>query len=164
MISQPAFPPETPVADLPLGALFAVSALRLWAAPIRTPGRHYPDWRDSFTSAGMTDDGAPDFDTFLRIVVMHTRRPLDVRCPRCTRLGRDEAAFLHMIALLRADRGSEAATLLVDWLPHGVLGWALRYCAGFAGAMAGAGLVIPPAPSMDVPFHPTVDAGLELVH
>ena len=129
-------------ADLGAAEAFAVTVLRLWAAPYRQPDMPHPDWRLGFAAAG-AEDGSEPFDALFRIVVGRALRALDVRCPRCQHVGTDEVAFLRMVRLLQNHRWSMAETILADWLPAEALGPALAQATLFATAIAAAGLALP---------------------
>lgn len=144
---QPAYPQDTPIAELRTAELFVLVAVRLWAAPHRDPGRTHPDWRGSFAAAGIDKIGLPGFDALLRILATTALAPLDVRCARCAKLGEDEAWLLQLVSLLQRDRMVEAAAILQQWLPRAGARIALAYAVEFAAAMAGAGLAVPHRPA-----------------
>jgi hypothetical protein len=76
-------------------------------------------------AAGIEDEGAPAFDILFRIVLQSAKRPLDVRCPCCAHLGKDEAWLLQLASLLQRERLEEAAAVLGEWLPPSALRMAL---------------------------------------
>src|SRR5260370_1239248 len=82
------------------------------------------------------EDGAAAFDTVLRIVVSAARRPHDVRCRHCTRLGTDEAWLLQLVMVLQRARRLEAVAILAEWLPPAAARVAMMPALGFAGALA----------------------------
>jgi hypothetical protein len=159
---------DAPVAELRVAEGFILTLLRLWAAPHRTPRERHPDWRQGFAAAGIGEDGAAAFDTVFRIVVSAARRPLDVRCRHCTRLGTDEAWLLQLVMVLQRARRLEAVAILAEWLPPAAARVAMMPALGFAGALAAAGLVVPPRHSEAAEIHRRVPAaqirGCELVH
>ena len=143
---QPAYPQDTPISELRTAELFVLAAMRLWAAPHRDPGKAHPDWRGSFTAAGIDETGMPGFDSLMRILATAALSPLDVRCARCAKLGEDEAWMLQLVSLLQRDQMVEAAAILEHWLPRAGARVAFAYAVEFAAAMAGAGLLVPHRP------------------
>jgi hypothetical protein len=156
------------VAELRVAEAFILTLLRLWAAPYRTPRERHPDWRQGFAAAGIGEDGSGAFDALFRIVVSAARRPLDVRCRHCTRLGTDEAWLLQLVMVVQRARRLEAAAILAEWLPPAAVRMAMMPALGFARALAGAGLVVPLRHSEAAEIHRRVPAanvrGCELVH
>lgn len=159
---------DAPIAELRVAEVFILTLLRLWAAPHRAPAERHPDWRDGFAAVGIGADGAGAFDTLFRIVLSAARRPLDVRCRHCARLGTDEAGLLQMAMLLQRARRTEAAAILDDWLPPAAARMAMVPAEGFARAVAEAGLVVPLRHCEAADIHCRVPAaqirGCELVH
>ena len=77
-----------PLAGHKTAELFLLTTLRLWlAAHRRAP---VPDWRRGLAAAGLMEDGAPDFDMTLRILIAGVQT-LDSRPAGHPRLG----AHLH---------------------------------------------------------------------
>lgn len=143
--SRPAcvYAEDASLAELGTAELLVVASLRLWALPFKDPEGDYPDWRAGFAAAGIEDEGAPAFDIMFRIVLRSTKRPLDVRCPCCAELGRDEAWLLQLASLLQRERLEEAALVLAEWLPESALAMALLPAKGFADALSAGSLRIP---------------------
>ena len=139
---RPVYAVDAPLAELATAELFVVSALRLWALPHRDPGGSHPDWRGGFFAAGIDDEGMTAFDVLLRIAATAAKRPLDVRCLRCPRLGEDEAWLLQLVSLLQRRRRGEAAAILGEWLPPAAQRMALMPAEGFADALGAVGLGI----------------------
>jgi hypothetical protein len=134
---------NAPLAELATAELLAVATIRLWALPFKDPETSHPDWRAGLSAAGIEDEGVPAFDILFRIVIQASLRPLDVRCPRCARLGQDEAWLLQLVSLLQRDRLGEAAAVLEEWIPPAARRMAMLPAKGFADALSGAGLRIP---------------------
>ena len=134
---------NAPLAELGTAELLVVASVRLWALPYKEPEGTHPDWRAGFCAAGIEEEGAPAFDMLLRIVVGGTQRPLDVRCPRCAYLGKDEAWLLQLASLLQRERLGEAEAVLREWLPPAALRMALLPAKTFADALSAAFLSIP---------------------
>jgi hypothetical protein len=107
-----------------------VTSLRLWAAAWQDPEAGDPDWRGGFTAVGIDFCAVPAFDSLFEIVASSPLRPLDVRCPHCMQVGRDEARFLQLLSLLQRDRVEEAVAILAEWLPPAALRLALLPAEG----------------------------------
>ena len=137
---MPQYVAEMPLAGLRTAELFLLTTLRLWLAAHRRAD--VPDWRQGFAAAGLMEDGAPDFDMTLRILVAGARR-LDSRPAGHPRLSADEARMLRLFgALQRGDTG-EAVGILQASLPSEPLRWLLRYARSFVGVMAAQRLILP---------------------
>jgi hypothetical protein len=115
---------------------------RLWAADCGDATRP-ARWEGAFRAARITETGAPAFDLLMRIVAHAARRSLDVRVSRCRRLGHDEGLLLRLVSLLQRDRLVEASAILDLWLPRAAVQVAALAAAGFAAALAEAGLIMP---------------------
>src|SRR5581483_6075138 len=145
------YPTNTPVEDLQVAEMFLVATLRLWAAPHRDPAATHPHWRTGFSAGGLDDDGASAFDGLLRVIAIATRRPLDIRCVKCPRLGEDEASFLQLIGLIQRGCKVGADLILAEWLPPAAARTALSYAVIVAMALRGRDLVVPQRPSLAAP-------------
>jgi hypothetical protein len=139
----PLYAPNTPLADLRTAELLLVAALRLWMAPYRDPGSAAADWRAGFEAGGIDADGMASFDGLFRIVATTPRRALDVRCPRCAALGRDEGWLLQLIGMLQHGRLTEGTGILGDWLPMAPVRAALPVALTLARSFAVGGLMLP---------------------
>jgi hypothetical protein len=161
--------PRTPIASLRTAELLVVTTLRLWVAPHRAPQVRHPDWRGGLDAARIAAPAATSFDALLRILAACASRRLDVRCPRCRELGEDEARLLRLLRSLQSDRREPAAAILDLWLPPAAARMALGPAAGFAHALAEAGLFIPPRPPVPAVVmaegrHASADPGTMPVH
>jgi hypothetical protein len=129
-----------PLAGFKTAELVLLATLRLWLAAHRRA--NVPDWRQGLAAAGLLEDGAPDFDMTLRILVAGVRQ-LDSR-PAChPRLSADEARLLRLFGALQRGETSEAVDSLQAWLPSKPLRWLLRYARSFVGVMASQKLILP---------------------
>jgi hypothetical protein len=139
----PVYAEDQPLIELGAAELFVVAALRLRVVICRDPAGVHPDWRRAFALAGIAESGAPAFERFFEIVAQTARRSLDVRCPRCRQLGRDEGLLLQLVSLLQRDEIAPAEAVLADWLPAAAARLALPPVRAFAAALATAGLTVP---------------------
>jgi hypothetical protein len=136
----PPYVAEMPLAGLKTAELLLLTTLRLWlAAHRRAP---VPDWRQGLAAAGLMEDGAPDFDMTLRILVAGVRT-LDSRPVGHPRLSADEARLLRLFGALQRGQTGEAVGMLQAWLPSKPLRWLLRYARNFVGVMAAEKLILP---------------------
>lgn len=147
-----AYPENLEIMDLDTTETFVVATARLWAAPHRDPWQVHPDWRDGFRAAGITADGAHAFDALFWIVVAGGLRSLDIRCPRCPRLGADEGLLLRLVAHAQAGRPAQVEATLGAWLPPCAGRAAAVHASIYARALMAAGLLLPvehrrPAPA-----------------
>ncbi len=145
---MPPYVAEMPLAGLKTAELFLLTTVRVWlAAHRRAP---VPDWRRGLAAAGLMEDGAPDFDMTLRILIAGVRT-LDSRPAGHPRLGADEARPLWLFGALQRGETGEAVGLLQAWLPSKPLRWLLRYARSFVGVMAAQRLILPDRMSEDRP-------------
>jgi hypothetical protein len=154
---------DAPLAELGTAELLVVASLRLWALPFKYPRESHPDWRAGFCAAGIEDEGAPAFDILFRIVLQSAKRPLDVRCPCCAQLGKDEAWLLQLASLLQRERLEEAAGVLAEWLPPAALRMAMLPAKSFADALSAGRLRIPLRHASAAARASYADRGLALV-
>jgi hypothetical protein len=140
---RPVYASNTALAALCTAELFVVSSLRLWVLPYTDPAGQHPDWRHGFARAGIAETGADGFDALFRIVASMARRSLDVRCPRCARLGGDEAWLLQLASLLQQRHSLDAAAILGDWLPLATVPMAMAPAERFAVGLTERGLHLP---------------------
>jgi len=138
-----AYPYDAPIADLRTPELFVLHVMRLWHAHHDEPEPNRPTWQEGFTVAGIAEEGTAGFVSAMRIAMAASRRRLDIRCPRCPRLGSDEARFLQAIALTQHDRAGEAALVLADWLPPAALRAAMGPVVALASALSAKRLRVP---------------------
>jgi hypothetical protein len=136
----PPYVAEMPLAGFKTPELFLLTTLRLWLAAQRHATA--PDWRRGLAAAGLAEDGAPDFDMTLRILVAGVRT-LDSRAANHPRLSADEARLLCLFGALQHGDTGEAVAILQAWLPSKPLRWLMRYARSFVGVMASQRLILP---------------------
>ena len=157
-----AYPENAPMTELRTGELFAVMALRFWAAAYKEPAEDRYRWQAGFEAADISDEGATAFNAIFLLVATAAQRPLDVRCPKCLSLGNDEASFLQMIGLLQRDCITGAELVLMGWLPPAAARTALPFVISLAQAMAERGLRIPQRPTEDALNHRFTHHGVRI--
>lgn len=140
---RPFYREDLAILELDTAETFVVATARLWAAPHRDPWQPHPDWRGGFRAAGIDPDGAHAFDTLFWIVVAGGNRTLDIRCPRCPRLGADEAWLLQLTGYAQMGRSDLTEIALGHWLPAAAGRAATVHASIFGGALAAAGLMVP---------------------
>lgn len=150
--------------ELKTGELFAVMALRFWAAAYKEPSDERYRWQAGFVAADISDEGATAFNALFLIVATAAQRPLDVRCPKCLSLGDDEAAFLQILSLLQRDCVTGAELVLMGWLPPAAVRTALPFIASLAQAMMERGLRVPQRPTEDALNHRFTLHGVGIQH
>jgi hypothetical protein len=101
-----------------------------------------PDWRGGLAAADLAEDGAPDLDMTLRIMVDGVRQ-LDSRGTAHPRPSADGARLLRLFGALQHGDTGEAVEILQAWLPSKPLRWLLRYARNFVGVMAIQKLILP---------------------
>ena len=155
MSSSPcrSYPEKAPVTELRAAELFAVMALRFWAAGYRDPTDDFSQWQRGFAAAEISDDGVIAFNALFLVVASAARRPLDLRCSKCQSLGEDDAWFLQLLGLLQRDCVTGAELLLMVWLPPAAARTALPFVIVLAGAMADRDLKIPRRPDEEALRH-----------
>ena len=139
----PAYAKDHPVLDLGTAETFVVATARLWAAPHRDPWQPHPDWRGGFRAAGVAGEGEHAFDTLFWIVLAGGHRGLDVRCPRCPRLGDDEGWLLQIVGYGQLGRTELVELALESWLPPAAARAATVHASLFARTLMSTGLVLP---------------------
>lgn len=142
-------------ANIPLTVLtttetFVVTSLRLWFLGAVNPNAAICDWRDGFVQARLDDEAVPAFHTLLRILGSYNRHALDIRWPCCSRLGADEAAFLHYLGLMQQERLVEAYAFLRGWIRPCVPAIAIEQSEKFVAFLTQAGLLFPNKQSVDL--------------
>jgi hypothetical protein len=164
----PPYVAEMPLAGFKTAELFLLTTLRLWLAAQRRAAA--PDWRRGLAAAGLAEDGAPDFDMTLRILVAGVRT-LDSRAANHPRLSADEARLLRLFTALQHGDMGEAVAILQAWLPSKPLRWLIRYAGSFVGVMASKKLILPDRMPEDRPqftlrtsASPFLDHGSILLH
>ena len=157
-----AYPENAPMTELRTGELFAVMALRFWAAAYKEPAEDRFRWQSGFEAADISNEGATAFNAILLIVAASAQRPLDVRCPKCLSLGDDEASFLQMLSLLQRDCVTGAELVMMSWVPPAAARTALPFISSLAHAMAERGLRIPQRPTEDALNHRFTHHGVRI--
>jgi hypothetical protein len=156
----PPYVAEMPLAGFKTAELFLLTTLRLWLAEHRRAT--VPDWRRGLAAAGLAEDGAPDLDMALRILIAGVRK-LNSRETAHPRLSADEARLLHLFGALQHGDTGEAVEILQAWLPSKPLRWLLRYARSFVSVMATQKLILPDRMPEDRPhFALPVSAGASL--
>jgi hypothetical protein len=128
-------------------ALFAVAAMRAWAAPLMRPDAPHPDWRHLFGLARLAPQGLVGFEVLMTILGTHAQRLIDVHCCACPSLGEDERGMLRLVAAIQAGAIPDAIGVLAGWLPAEAVGPALNGARAFAAGMVEAGLHLLPEPA-----------------
>lgn len=134
---------DTPLAELRTAELVLTSTLRLFASAWRAPGENLPDWRGGLLRSGAEPWAASAFDGLFAIVVVATRRPLDVGCPCCPVLSPDEGRLLQLVSLFQHGRPDAGEAVLGEWLPPAAQRLAAAPADGLGRALSQAGLVVP---------------------
>lgn len=137
---MPPYVAEMPLAGFKTVELLLLATLRLWLAAHRRAA--VPDWRRGLAAAGLAEDGAPDLDMTLRILIAGVRQ-LDSRGTAHPRLSADEARLLRLFGALQHGDSGEAVEILQAWQPSRPLRWLLRYARNFVGVMATQKLILP---------------------
>lgn len=133
---------DTPISGLRTAEMYVVCAARLWLAHYKGAPGAARDLDRGFAMAGVAEDGLVGLCRFFDAVAAAAGRSLDIRCVKCPRLGKDEAALLQMVAHLHHGVERGAVMLLEDWLPRSAVRIALAPLAAFAAALTEAGLVV----------------------
>jgi len=142
--------------------------LRYFAQQCRDPASISPGWRDGFHAAGIDDCGVPAFDGLFSIGAAAALHPLDVRCPRCRFLGKDERLFLQLVSFLQYRQIGEAGQILTGWLPPAAAQMAMLPALGLARALVRSRMIVPRRQTEETISTRTASAlgdhGLALVH
>jgi hypothetical protein len=117
----PVYATDAPIADLQPSELFVICLARLWVLYDRDPDAVPADWHAGFAHMHIDRDGEASFDALFGLVAALAIRSIDIRCKRCPQLGEDERRLLQLVCLLQDDRLAEAAAILGDWLPAGIV-------------------------------------------
>jgi hypothetical protein len=164
----PPYVAEMPLAGFKTADLVLLTTLRLWLATHRRVA--VPDWRRGLAAAGLADDGAPDLDMALRILIAGVRQ-LDSRETAHPRLSADEARLLRLFGALQYGDTGEAVEILQAWLPSKPLRWLMRHARSFVGVMASQRLILPDRMGADQPHfalrasaNAFLDRGSTLLH
>lgn len=163
----PVYGPDILLADLGTAETLLAVTLRLFVLPWQEPDLNHPDWREGLQAGDLPSWTSLAFEALLRVVVTATRRPLDVRCLHCPKLGYDEGRLLQIISLFQHQRCKEAAAVLESWLPPAACRLAVSPACGLAKGLQRADLVIPLRRNVTVRIPPhqlRIHPGLMLVH
>jgi hypothetical protein len=87
--------------DLELAEHVLLLAIRWWVAAFRNGEDPISRLRPGLESAGAADV-APSVDGLMTVVARAVVRPVDIHCPGCPRLSRDEAHLLQAASLMQA--------------------------------------------------------------
>jgi hypothetical protein len=131
------------LSELGTAELFVLSSLRLWFLSHCDREHDYPDWRQAFETARISDSGAWGFDRLCRIVGTTTVRSLDVHWLQCGRLGEYESSLLSTLGFLQHNQSAAAEIALLEWCPPTAVRLALEAGQTFATALESHGLLIP---------------------
>jgi hypothetical protein len=103
VIAFPVHPASYPdlVADLGTADCVLLIAIRWWVEAYRADDDPIPRLCQGLETAG-AHDAAFSIDGLMAVVARTGRRPVDVRCPRCTNLSHDEKQLLHAASLAQA--------------------------------------------------------------
>jgi hypothetical protein len=152
------------LAQLTTGELLLVASLRLYATPFHDRMGKHLGWRGGFIAAGIGPVAVPAFAALFGIVSRVPLYPLEIGCPHCQGLGRDEVKFLRMTALHQHGLLTAAAAILHKWLPPAAARMAGMPALGLAFALDRGGLRILRRDAMSAaPDWPLPDRGQDLV-
>lgn len=151
--------------------LFVLAAGRLWVSEYLLPGEasggRRPCWRSGFVAADLDEAAAGAFDQLFQAFAAGATRQIEFRCPNCPLLSPDELRFMEALALLQRDGRDPADAILADWLAPAARRVALNAAHAVAGALAGAGLILPWRIAGTAVPHSRMgyaDQGLRLIH
>jgi hypothetical protein len=139
----PRFLPESPTGTEaldPAGSVFLLG-LRWWVADMKQGHDPLVRLRQTMDIAG-APDAAYSVDYLMGVVLRTARRPIQIGCPRCPRLSRDERRLIHAASLAQAGETSQAeGALRAGMLSPSGAEFALGPLEGLGELMANAGLV-----------------------
>ncbi len=112
-----AFPAAYPSHSTALDRAEAVLllAVRWWVADRRKGEDPLPRLCEALGSAG-AHDAAFSVDRLMEVIARSAVRPVEVHCPRCPGLSRDECQLLHAAALVQAGHVEQAEQSLRNCL------------------------------------------------
>ena len=131
------------VRELPFGEQFLLWAIRLWVKSQKRKGDANATLYEGFRLAGL-EEGYLIIDEMLTVVGTATTRSIDVRCPPCPGISRDEHTFIGLIAALQQPDVPAGARLLGCWLAPSNVRLALIPAMRLAHLMAGRGFALRP--------------------
>lgn len=111
-----AYARDMPISDLNTAELLLVATTRLYMENVRGEEACGFDWYEGLVAAGVPPCAVVAFGVFLEAIAKGYAGGLDVRCPLCPSLGRDEGNILQAIGLLQQKRFGEAHAILGIWL------------------------------------------------
>lgn len=137
------YPKETRISELSQSETLLLMTLRLWALPLRNPGKQYTDWRIGLQQSGAGIEACAAMDALTNLFLHYSQRLMDIRCTCNLRLGADEAWFLQMLALIQHNQHWDAQTILTDWVSAAAADMALMCAMHLSESLRRAGIVIP---------------------
>lgn len=129
--------------SLTTAEMLVVASLRLRLQPQNDTA---PDWTGGLRAAGFADIDIGAFDAFVRYALAGRDRAFDIRCPKCPRLGEDEARFLQCVGFMQREDHRQMHDALAKWLTPAAARVAMFPGEEFAQALSDCGLVIPLGP------------------
>lgn len=134
--------PATVAALEPSERLF-LGQVRLWVQAVRQGLNPVPALRQAMAAQGV-GAAAMSIDMLMRILGRAARRPVEVRCPACSRLAADEQALLHAARLAQGrDMRLAEETLRAALLSPVAASFAMGPLEGLGRIFAAAGLPLP---------------------
>jgi len=120
-----------------------LAALRWWLAAIRQAKDPLVWLRQTMAAAG-APDAAHSVDQLMRVVARTARRQVEIGCPCCLGLSRDERRLLHAASLAQAGETARAEEVLRAGMLSAVgAEFALGPLEGLGELLASAGFIFP---------------------
>lgn len=137
-----AYPDDLSLAELNAAELLLAASMRLYT---RSRGGETDglDWYESLLAAGVRPCGVVAFGILLEGILSSSASALDIRCPCCSDLGKDEGDLLQAIALLQRQRFGDAHAMLGRWFTPLEQSAMISPAAHVAFACAAAGVQVP---------------------
>ncbi len=108
-----AYPSQSTALDRPEAVLLL--AVRWWVADRRKGEDPLPRLCEALGTAG-AHDAAFSIDRLMEVIARSAVRPIEIHCPRCPGLSRDECQLLHAAALVQAGNAEQAEQALRNCL------------------------------------------------
>lgn len=137
------YPKEIRISDFSQSETLLLMTLRLWALPLRNPGKQYTDWRIGLQQSGAGIEACAAMDALTNLFLNYSQRLMDIRCTCNLRLGSDEAWFLQTLALIQKNQHWEAQNILTDWVSVEAADMALMCAMHLSESLKRADIVIP---------------------